>query len=183
MARSLFIDIGGWEMRSLKSYKAAAVFMIAAIVLLAVGYDVQRSANAEWKEKSGTILTARIECGKDAKARAWSHGGSSFEAERRLTEDAEACGNRMFADAETLHAAYEARMENASAILVFGILFFLIGIFTFFDVFFDSFIVKDRRADKTPREELVRMRVSSFQRRARLAKRENAMLRLGLARY
>lgn len=169
-------------MKCLKSFKAAAIFMIAALVLLAVGYDVQRTANAEWKAKSGTLVTSRNECVGEAKLRVWSHDGTLSAAKRRLVSDVESCETRLNADIETVHGTYEKRMDSASAILVFGVMFLFMGVFTLFDVFFDSFSTQDWKTDKALREKIVRMRVTSFQRRARLAKRENAMLRLELAR-
>lgn len=169
-------------MKCLKSYKAAAVFMIAAITLLSVGYDVQRSANTEWKARSGALVSLRNECVGEAKSRALSYDGTLSAAKRRLVSDIESCETRLGTNVETVHGAYEKRMESAAAILVFGIMFLFIGMFTLFDVFFDSFIVTDRKAGKALREEIVRMRVTSIQRRARLAKREIAMQRLEMAR-
>lgn len=169
-------------MKSLKSFKAVVVFSVAAAILFVVGYDMQRSANAEWKAKSGMILAARVECGNEAKTRAWTYGGSSSEAESRFKTDVEACGKRMLIDAETLHAVHSDRMDKASGILVFAITFFLIGIFTLFDVVFNRNEEEEWRTDEEVRQELVRMRVTSIQRRSRLAKRENALRRLELAR-
>lgn len=168
-------------MKCLKSYKAAAVFLIAAVVLLSIGYDVQRSANAEWRIKSGALVSLRNECVGEAKSRALSYDGTLSAAKRRLVSDIESCETRLGTNVETIHWAYEKRMESAAAILVFGIMFLFIGMFTLFDVFFDSFIVTDRKAGKVLREEIVRMRVTSIQRRARLAKREIAMQRLEMA--
>lgn len=170
-------------MKCLKSFKAAAIFTIAAVVLLAVGYDVQSSAETGWRAKSGTFVTSRNECVGEAKLRVWSYDGTLSAAKRRLVSDIEACETQLRTDIETAHGAYEKRTESAAVTLVFGIMFLFMGLFTFFDVFFDSFIVKDRKTDKSVRDEIVRMRVTSFQRRARLAKRENAMLRLELARF
>lgn len=169
-------------MKCLKSYKAAAVFMIAAIVLLTVGYDVQRSANTEWRTKSGAFVSLRNECVGEAKSRALSYDGTLSAAKLRLVSDIETCETQLRTDNETVHGAYEKRMESAAAILVFGIMFLSMGLFTFFDVFFDSFIVTDRKVGKALRKEFVRMRVTSIQRRARLAKRELAMRQLELAR-
>ena len=169
-------------MKSLKSLKTAAVFLIVAAVLLGIGYDVQRSANKELAKKNVELVAMRNECVNDAKARIRPDGDSSYVLSERFRTDVEICGTHLDSGSTLVYQDYEGRMETASAILVFGVMFLFMGTFTFIDVVFGSDSARSRKAEAALRKEFVRMRVTSFQRRARLAKREIAMRQLELAR-
>ena len=172
MMRSLFIEIGGWEM---KTYKTVIALVISAIVTLSCGYRIQSSANETWQAVSAKLASNRNECINRAKTRALSEEGSMVLSGQRFAMEAEWCGMQQSMKETSAFDAYESRMNVAAALLVSGVMMFV-------GAFFSALAANDRKAQKALREKIVRLRVASFQRRARLAKRENAMRQLELAR-
>ncbi len=144
----------------MKTYKTAAILLIAATVILSSGFGTQISAGKELKSRIGEISSIRNECAANA---------------NQATQILEACATRFHDSEKAAYGKYETWVNVTSAIFVFGVILLMGAIVT-------PFSIMDRNENEALRKEFVRMRVTSFQRRARLAKRELAMRQLELAR-
>lgn len=159
----------------MKTYKTVITLVICAIVTLSCGYRIQSSANDAWHAASAKLASERNECVERAKTRALSHEGSMVLFGQSIAMEAELCGMLQRPNETAAFDEYESYMNVAAALLVSGVMMFVGAIFF-------ALAANDRKAEKALRKEFVRMRVTSFQRRARLAKREIAMRHLELAR-
>lgn len=158
----------------MKTYKNAIVLAIAAIVILSFGFSVQISAGKELKSRIGEISSVWNECeaSVDQTTRTPNRGIADGES---VIEAHVACATQLRHSETAAYGKYETWMNVTSAIFVLGVALLVSAIVT-------PFPIRDRNEDEAIRKEFVRMRVSSFQRRARLAKRELAMRQLELAR-
>lgn len=156
----------------MKTYKTVIVFVISAIVILSCGYRVQSSANETWHAESAKLASERNECVRQVRL---SYEKSMVQSYQSFAMEAELCGMLQSPAEMAAFDDYENRMNLAAGLLVSGVMMLLAAFLAFLSA-------KDRKTGEALREVLVRTRISSFQRRARLAKREVAMRRLELVR-
>ena len=159
----------------MKAYSNVIAIVISAVVIFSYGYRVQSSANEVWQAKSAALVSARGECIERAKKRMLSDEASIVLFGQSLAFEAETCGMMQRPAEMAAFDEYESRMNAADMFLVSGIVRLICA-------FFAYLAIKDRKSEKVAQTEFVRMRVTSFQRRARKAKRENALRQLELVR-
>lgn len=159
----------------MKAYSNVIAIVISAVVIFSCGYRVQSSANEVWQAKSAVLASERNACVERAKKRVLSHEGSVVLFGQSFALEAEACGITQRPAEMAAFDEYENRMNAAAMFLVSGIVMLICA-------FFAYMAIKDRKSEKVAQTEFVRMRVTSFQRRARQAKRENALRQLELVR-